>query len=299
LSGAAGPARSWLPEFVLLGALWGASFLFTRISVAEFGAIPMAFVRVLIGALFLLPVLLWRGQGTALCQHWGKTMAIGTINSGLPFACFAYALLTISTGLSAILNATAPLFGALVAWCWLKDRLSPLQALGLLIGFGGVVLLAWDEARVDPQGALWAIAACLLATLCYGLSANFTKRWFGAVPPLTTACGSQIGAALGLLLPALWLWPARTPSLQAWSAALAAGVFCTGIAYILYFRLIASAGPARAMAVTYLLPVFAILYGSLLLDEAVTLWMLLCGAVIVFGTALSTGALGRSLKPSR
>ena len=285
---------TWLAEFLLLASLWGASFLFMRIAVPEFGALALAFMRVSIGMLFLLPVLMWQGQWPALRQHWKRAMAIGMLNSGIPFALFAYSLLTISTGLSAILNATAPLFGALVAWFWLKDKLRASQALGLLIGFGGVLLLAWDEARINPGGSLWAIAACLLATLCYGYSANYAKRHFTGIPALATACGSQIGASLGLLLPALWLWPATMPSPKAWAATLAVGTFCTALAYILYFRLIAGGGAARAMSVTYLLPVFAIIYGMVFLGESVTPWMLGCGVVIVLGTALSTGAIGKA-----
>lgn len=285
---------TWLAEFLLLASLWGASFLFMRIAVPEFGALGLAFMRVSIAALILLPVLMWRGQWPALRRHWRPTMAMGMLNSGIPFALFAYSLLTISTGLSAILNATAPLFGALVAWFWLKDKLRASQALGLLIGFGGVLLLAWDEARINPGGSLWAIAACLLATLCYGFSANYAKRNFAGIPALTTACGSQIGASIGLLLPALWLWPATMPSPKAWSATLAVGTFCTALAYILYFRLIAGGGATRAMSVTYLIPVFAIIYGMLFLGESVTPWMLGCGAIIVLGTALSTGAIGKA-----
>ena len=133
--------------------------------------------------------------------------------------------------------------------------------------------------------------ACLLACLCYGISASFTKRYLTGIPPLVTATGSQIGATLGLALPALWLWPAKTPGLSAWLAVLAVGVVCTGVAYVLFFRLIANVGPAKALTVTFAVPVFAILYGGLFLGEALTPWMVGCGLVIVCGTALSTGLL--------
>jgi drug/metabolite transporter (DMT)-like permease len=121
------------------------------------------------------------------------------------------------------------------------------------------------------------------------------------LPPLVTAAGSQIGATLGLALPALWLWPARMPGSSAWLALLAVGVLCTGLAYIVFFRLIANAGPQRALSVTFLVPVFAVLYGVLFLAESVTLRMLLCAGVIVCGTALSTGLLrlGRGKNPAR
>lgn len=290
----AGP-KPWVTDFVLLAAIWGASFLFMRIGALEFGALPTAAVRVTIAALFLLPLVWLRGLLPELRKHWRRTFFIGLLNSGIPFACFSFALLSISTGLSAILNATVPMFGALIAWAWLSDKLTASRLLGLAIGFGGVALLAWDKASFTPDasGASsgWAVLACLLAVLCYGISASYTKRYLAGLPPLVTAAGSQIGATLGLALPALWLWPARMPGVSAWLALLVVGVVCTGIAYILFFRLIENAGPPRALSVTFLVPVFAVLYGVTFLGETVTPWMLGCAAVIVCGTALSTGLL--------
>lgn len=287
--------RGWLTDFVLLAAIWGASFLFMRVATVEFGALPTAALRVGVAALFLLPILLWKGLWPQLRQHGRRVLLVGVFNSGIPFACYAFALLSITTGLSAILNATVPLFGALVAWVWLKDRPGAARALGLVIGFAGVAMLAWDKASFKPDASgiapAWAVLACLLATLCYGVSASYAKRYLGGLPPLVTATGSQIGATLGLALPALWLWPARMPGAPAWLALLAVGVVCTGLAYVLYFRLIEQAGPARALAVTFVVPVFAVAYGVVLLGEAVTAWMVVCGAVIVLGTALSTGLL--------
>ena len=289
------PQKPWLVEFVLLAAIWGASFLFMRLGTVEFGALPTAGLRVAIAALFLLPILLWRGLGPQLMQHWKKIFLIGLFNSAVPFACYAFALQSIGTGLSSILNATVPLFGAVIAWLWLKDRPHRVRILGLVLGFLGVALLAWDKASFKPgasgMATGWAVLACLLACLCYGISASYTKRYLSGLPSLVTATGSQLGATLGLALPTLWLWPQRTPSATAWLALLAVGVLCTGVAYILYFRLIETVGPARSLTVTFLIPVFAVLYGVLFLSEAVSLWMLLCGAIIVCGTALSTGLL--------
>ena len=287
--------RRSLIDFILLAAIWGASFLFTRLGAVEFGALPTAAVRVAVASMFLLPLLLLRGQAPQLRRHWKPVFVVGVLNSGIPFACYSYALLSITTGLSAILNATAPLFGALVAWLWLKDRPTGSRVLGLAIGFAGVALLTWDKAsfKPDASGAApgWAVIACLLATFCYGLAASATKRYLSGVPALVTATGSQLGATLGLALPALWFWPAQMPSPHAWLSLVAVGVLCTGIAYVLYFRLIEQLGPARAVAVTFVVPVFAVFYGVLFLGESVTGWMLLCGLVIVFGTALSTGLL--------
>ena len=295
-SSAAPQQKPWLVDLVLLAAIWGASFLLMHLSAVAFGPLPTAAMRVAIAALFLLPLVCWRGLLPTLRQHLRKILLVGLLNSGIPFACFAFALLSITTGLSAILNATVPMFGALVAWVWLKDKPTLARVIGLLVGFAGVAMLAWDKAtfKPDASGAAapgWAVLACLLACVCYALAASYTKRYLTGIPPLVTAAGSQLGATLGLTVPAAVSWPAQPPGLTAWLALLLVGVLCTGVAYVLFFRLIENAGPPRALSVTFLVPVFAILYGAIFLGEKVTPWMLLCAAIIVSGTALSTGLL--------
>ena len=291
-AGAAVPHHAWLGEFILLASLWGASFLFMRLGAAEFGPLPTAGLRVLLATLFLWPILLHRGEWTQLRRHWRPVMLCGLINSAIPFALFAWAVMHIATGLASILNAAVPLFGALVAWLWLGDRINRLRWLGLALGLVGVALLAWRAPAgvgLKSGQAGWAIGACLLASTCYAVAASFARRYLQGIPPLATATGSQLGAALGLALPMWWAWPAQTPGLRAWAAVAGLAVLCTGIAFILYFRIINHAGPSRALAVTFLAPVFAVLYGALFLGETVTPWMLGCGVVIVCGTMLSTG----------
>jgi drug/metabolite transporter (DMT)-like permease len=295
--------RSWVVDFLLLAAIWGSSFLFTRMATVEFGPVPTAGLRVTVAAVSLLPLLLLRGLAPVLRRNWRMIFVVGLLNSAIPFICFAFALLAITTGLSSILNATVPLFGAVVAWLWLKDRPASSRILGLAIGFAGVALLAWDQASFKPDASgiapAWAVLACLLGTVCYGIAASATKRYLGGLPALVTATGSQVAAAITLALPTAWFWPARLPGVHAWIGVLMVGVACTGVAYVLYFRIIEQAGPARALAVTFVVPVFAVIYGALFLGESVTAWMLLCGGVIVCGTALSTGllALGRRVRP--
>ncbi len=299
MTGARGP-RAWVADFVLLAAVWGSSFLFMRMGALGFGPFATAFLRVAIAAVFLAPLLLWRGQWPALRQRWATVALVGTLNSALPFVFYAYAVTRIPTGLSSILNATVPLFGALVAWLWLRERPGRWRVLGLAVGFAGVALLAWGKASFMPlpgQDATgWAVLACLGATLCYGIAASAARRWLPGYPPLALAAGSQLGASAALLLPALWSWPAVLPGPAAWAALLAVGVLCTGIAYVLYFRLIDEAGPTRALAVTFVVPVFAVLYGVLFLGESVTPWMLGCALVILVGTGLSTGLLRPALR---
>jgi drug/metabolite transporter (DMT)-like permease len=188
------------------------------------------------------------------------------------------------------------LFGALIAWFWLGDKLNATRALGLALGFTGVVLLASDVPggiSFKPGGSGLAVAACLVATFCYGISGSFTKRYLQNVPSLVTTTGSLWGASLGLGIPALLTWPSEVPSLHAWTALGIAGLLCTALAYVLFFRLMARTGPARAMTVTYLIPVFANLFGVLFLDEVVTHWMMGCAVVIVAGTALASGLVQR------
>lgn len=285
-----------LLELVSLAALWGASFLFMRLGAADFGPVALAFVRVAAASLLLLPLLAYRQQMPALRAHWRTILVVGLTNSALPFMCFNYAALHINAGLSAVFNATSPLFGALFAWLWLKDRLDPPRIAGLLIGFGGVLWLVWDRAGFKPgaTGAaevVPAILACLAATVLYGFSASFTKRYLTGVPPMAVAAGSQAGAALCLAVPALVWWPAQMPGAEAWGHALVLAVACTALAYLLYFRLIANVGPANAISVTFLIPVFAVVWGGLFLGEKVDLTMALGCAVILLGTSLVTGVL--------
>lgn len=279
-------------ELVLLAALWGGSFLFMRIGAPEFGAVALVAVRVALAAAALLPLLALRGLGPDLRRHWRPIAVVGLVNSALPFVLYTYAALSITAGLSAVFNATAPLWGALVAWWWLGDRPTASRALGLAVGFAGVAWLAWDKASFKPGAGDTglAVVACLAATLCYGIGANYTKRRLSGVSPLAVAAGSQAAAALALAVPAALWWPAAAPSAAAWGAAAVLGVLCTGLAYLLYFRLIAHVGPARAIAVTYLIPLFGVLWGALFLGERVTPVMVLAGLVILAGTALATGA---------
>jgi drug/metabolite transporter (DMT)-like permease len=287
--------RRDLAELLLLGALWGASFLFMRLGAADFGPLALVFVRVAGAAAMLLPILLVRGEGPALRQHWRAIAVVGIVNSALPFLLYTMAALVLTAALMAVFNATAPIWGALVARLWLGDKLGPSRALGLAIGVAGVVGLSWGKADFKPglQGVSPAlgIAACLGASVLYGIGANVSRRYLAGVPPMAVAAGSQLSAALLLLVPAALAWPTIAPDAAAWASAGTLALACTGLAYVLYFRLIAHAGAANAISVTFLIPAFAMLWGWLFLAERPTLGMLLGCAVILLGTALSTGFL--------
>lgn len=281
-----------IAEMVALAALWGASFLFMRIAAPAFGPVALVALRVGGATLFLLPLLVARGRWRELVRHWRPIAAVGLFNSALPFLCFSYAALSINAGLSAVFNSATPLFAALIAWAWLADRMTPTRVLGLAIGFAGVVWIAWCRSRFDADGSAWAIAACVVATLSYGVAPSLAKRYLTGVPPLAIAAGSQLAATVFLVVPAFWYWPAATPAPQAWLTAAALAFFCTGLAYILYFRLIAHVGPANAVAVTYLVPVFAIAWGQLFLGETLSAPLIAGCAIVFVGTALATGVIG-------
>lgn len=290
-----------LSDLLLLAAIWGGSFLFMRMVVPAFGPVAMAFVRVAGAALLLLPLLLLRGQWPALRQHWRPMVVLGLTNSALPFLLFGYAAYTLPAGLAAIFNAATPLSTALIAWVWLGDPLTRWRSTGLALGFAGVAGLAAYKSletdslhglQVDTDTAL-AVAACLAATLMYGQAGSHAKRYLSGVPAMAMAAGTQTFAALALAVPALLSWPAVNPSLRDWALAAALAVLASGVAYMLYFRLITRIGPTGAASVTFLVPVFAALWGALVLGEAVTLPMLIGGAVILAGTALVIGLLPR------
>lgn len=280
-----------IAELFSLAALWGASFLLMRMGAGDFGPVALSGVRVTGATLLLLPILRARGQMGALRRHWRPIFVVGLTNSAIPFLCFSYAALSITGGMSAIFNSASPLFAAVIARLWLRDTLTPARMLGVAIGFAGVVYLAWEGANFKSGGAGWAIGACLVATLCYGWSPNYTKRRLTGVPPLAIAAGSQLGAAIVLALPALWWWPEHALSVTSWVTVGVLAFACTGLAYILYFRLIAHIGPTNAVAVTFLIPAFAVAWGWMFLAEEVTLHMAAGCTVILLGTALATGLL--------
>lgn len=280
-----------IADLLLLAALWGGSFLFMRIAAPAFGPVALIELRVAIGALCLLPMLAWRNGLGQLRPHAFPILVVGAINSALPFSLLAYAILSVTAGFAAILNSTVPLFAALVAYLWLNERLSRARIAGLAIGFAGVIVLVWGKVSFKAGGTGLAVIAALVAALLYGIASIYTQRRLRGVAPLAIATGSQIGAALLLLPFAWWLWPQRNPGSAVWLAALALGVVSTGFAYILYFRLIANVGPAKAVTVAFLIPMFGMLWGAMFLAEPVTLNMIGGCGVILLGTGLTTGLL--------
>ena len=280
-------------DFLLLAAIWGASFLCMRIAAPELGAIPVALLRCGIGAATLLVVLVGTGKLRSLGEHAASTGLIGVVNSAIPFVLLGYASVTLTAGITSVLNSLAPLWAAVVAYLWLGERLTRRQMLGLVCGVVGVMTLVSGSQREAPSSEtltiMLAFGAAVAATFCYGAGANLAKLRTPGVNPLVVATGSQLGATIALLVPGIARWPDTVPtSARLWAAVVVLGVVCTGLAYILFFRLVATVGATRTVAVTFVIPVFGIAWGMLLLGERLTPIMMLGAVIVVIGTVLTT-----------
>lgn len=274
-------------RLVVLSAIWGGSFLFLRIAAPVLGPVVLAALRAAFAALFLLIVALTLRRPLDASRHWKHFLILGLFNSALPFLLFSFAAQTLTASVMSILNATAPIWGAIIGAVWMRQSPSGKTVLGLLLGVAGVSLLVGgDQLSVQP-GATTAIAAALLAAFFYGIATNYAKT-ATAVEPFANAHGSMWAAAI-LIAPATPFSPLiASPGAGAMAAALALGVVCSGMAYLLYFRLIKDVGATSALTVTFLIPVFGVLWGSLFLSEAVR-WNTIVGAgIIIVGTALVT-----------
>lgn len=276
----------WLTplELTLLGAVWGASFLFMRVSAREFGALPLVEIRLALGALILLP-LLWRGRAHLTRAHVLPLIVISAINSAIPFSLFAWAAQRAPAGIGAITNATAVMFTALVAFAFYGEHISKRRALGLVAGFVGVVVLASGKTA---GGSVWSAAlAGTFAALLYGIGGNLVRRQLVGIPPGTVAAATLACASVLLAPFAIHAWPRAAIPPHSWASAVLLGVLCTGFAYLIYFRMIYRVGAPRAATVTYLIPLFGVIWAWIALGEPLTLTMAIAGALILGGVALS------------
>lgn len=283
-----------LVRLLCLAAIWGGSFLFMRVAAPELGAVWLAEGRVGLAALFLAVVGWHLRKRLQLAEHWRHYMTLGFFNSALPFLLFSYAAQTLSASLLSILNATAPIWGAMIAAFWTRAPLARKTLLGLLLGVAGVALLVgFDRVALRP-GAPLAIAAALAAAFCYGIAATYARSARSA-DPFSNAHGSMWAATL-LILPLVSIVPpSGSVDETVVVAVLALGVVCSGVAYLLYFRLIQDLGAPSALTVTFLIPMFGVFWGHLFLDEVVGWYTLAGSLVVIAGTALVTGFSPREL----
>lgn len=290
-------ARS-VAELLLLSLVWGAAYLFTRAAVPAFGPLPLVALRFAIASCLLLPVVAWTGNLPVLGRHKLRFAILGIAFTALPFLLISHAAQTLNAGLLAILNATAPMFGAIVGWLWLGERIGPARTLGLVVGFTGVAVLVWGRAML-ADGALVAVALMLLVSLSWGFAANYARAKLQAIDPVVVAAGNTLMAALIAVPLALPLWPAEPPSTRAWLEVVFLGVLSSGAGMLLYFRLLRRLGTVPTMSVTFLSPVVAVVSGAFYLGEPITLQTVVGGAIVLVGTALVLGLLGQGPAPRR
>ncbi len=271
---------------IFLAAIWGSSFMLMRATAESFGPIALITVRIGVAALFLSMFLLTKTRREEFIQHWRTLAWVGITNSALPFCFLAYASLTLSGGNVSILNAMTPVFTALIAHIWLKDRMTMLQFIGLVISIAGLLVLVWDKVSFTFE-SLWPILAGITAPLFYGIASNGTKKYLSDVTPLTATAGSLFFASLFMLLIVPFFLPDFTGiSNTDWIYAIILGLVCTALAYLIFFKLIHNIGPSRAVSVTFLVPIFAFIWGYLVLNEVVTLRMWGATVIILVGMSL-------------
>lgn len=291
-------------ELCALALLWGSAYLFIRSAVPEFGPVPLVALRLAISALCLAPLLLVDRseagstlRGVAALRAGLRPLLVqGAFLSALPFVLLAWAALTMSAGLTAILTATSPLFAAIVARLWLRERIGPMRTLGLAVGFAGVVVLVWGTAALRPGAGILALGAMMASSVLWGIGGHYTRVRLSGLSPVAISVGTLAVSATVLAPFAVLTWPAQPPSLRAWLEVAMLGVVSSGAGFLLYYRLVRNIGAVRATSVTFLNPPVALIGGALYLGEPVTLQMIAGAAVILAGTALVLGLVGRRVR---
>jgi len=274
-------------RWLLLATLWSLQFIFMRMTVPVFGATPVAEGRALFAALFLVPWVVWVvRERIGLLEHWKDYLVIGLVNNVLPFLCFNFAATALPAGYLATINGTVPLWTAIFAAPMLRERLGAGRIVGFALGIAGVTLIVnLGPVALDARTLLAALVAVAGAAL-WAVAGVMIKQRTGRLPPMSLAAGSIVFAAL--VMTPFW---AQVPAPATWTPQAAAGLvalgaLCTGLAYLPFFTLVRDIGPSRTLTVALAVPVLGILWGWLLLDEAVTLPMLAGAALVVAALAL-------------
>ncbi|MGB0135405.1 DMT family transporter [Dokdonella sp.] len=287
-------STSSLIRLILLGMIWGASFLFQRITVPEVGAGFTAAVRLALAATMLVILLRILGRSLDLRRRWKDWLLLGTMSAAIPFLCFAYAARSLPAGYMAVINATVPLFTVLMLWAGSRSRPSWSKRIGVVVGLVGVAVMArYGSIGLNTQ-TIVAFGLCFIASALYAYSSIFIRQHHADMNPLVLAGSSQLGAAVAILPLGLWSLPTVMPSTSVILSLLVLGLVCTGLAYILYFRLLSDIGSEKAVTNTFLVPVFAQLWGALFLQEHLSL-----AGAIGFALVLLAVALVLEIKPWR
>jgi drug/metabolite transporter (DMT)-like permease len=275
-----------------LAAIWGASFLFIKVAVEELEPGVVVFGRVLVGTLALLPavpfLIGWRRLVTELRKHAVPLLVLALFNASVPFWLLAWSEKRLDSGLAAVLQASTPLFTALLAFGFSHgDRVTGARLVGVVVGFLGVVLLVGAQ----PSGDVLSAFAVLLTALCYAGAALYAGKRMADTQPIVTSLGTLAIATLTTLPFGIAQWPDHNPGWKAIGSVIALGALGLSIAYLLYFGLIAGAGAQYAVLVTYLVPALALGYGAIFLDEHITASSVGGLVLILAGVALGTGTL--------
>lgn len=286
---------------IVLGAIWGASFLFIREAAHDFGPIALMFIRVFVAAIILLPIapLVMRANKDTpvrLMTHWRAFLVMGAFNSAIPFTLIAFSELTITASLASILNSLTPLCTAIVAAIWVGERLTPQKLLGAVLGIVGVgVLFGGSPLEMTPAFII-AVVASILAALCYGIGTVYASQHIKGIPGIQASIGQLFAASILLALPTAVTVPDHPPSMLAIANLTALIVLSTSFAYLIYFYLLANVGPTRTASVTFLVPVFGTIWGILFLREPFSWGMLLGMTIILLSVGLVLGARFRKAK---
>jgi drug/metabolite transporter (DMT)-like permease len=273
----------------LLGAIWGGSFVLIRLAAPDMGVVPMTATRVMMAALFMLGFILWRDGGRLLMRQGRHVFILGLLNTAIPFCMMSYATVALNVNTASILNATVPVWGMIISVIWVKNKPDALRILGVFTALCGVAILVSGKPDFTFGTALIPTLSALGATFLYAFSAHYTRRFLPDADPMTLTAGSLISAAVALLPLGLWFWPDHAVAAASWFYVACLAMVATVFAYFIYFKILKEAGADRVVLVTYLIPVFAMLWAALFLQEHLTLQMALGGSVSIIGTALAAG----------
>jgi drug/metabolite transporter (DMT)-like permease len=277
--------------FILLAAIWGAGFMFIRIAAPAFGSMPLSFVRVTIGALALGAICLLMRRPRLTGAHLWWSLGIGLVSPALPFALFAYALQTLPAGYGSVLNATVPFWGVAIGALYFKEKIAVSKLIALCVAVLGLAVMLGLGTLPVNEASIKAALACILANLIYSIAGYLSKYKLAGADSFGQSLGALLGSSVVLLPLAWWFWPEIMPSAGDWGAVAVLGIFCSALAYVLYFWLIANAGVIYSMSVTLLIPVFGVLAGAVFLGERLTLLSGLGGLVTLLATAVVIGVL--------
>lgn len=273
---------------LLLAALWGASFLFIRVASPAVGPVLLVDMRVLIAGIVLVVYAMATGRRLHILHRWRQYLLLGAVNAAIPFCLISTAELRLDASLAAIVNAMTPLFTVVVAFAWMGDPFTKRKLSGVLLGIVGVTVLVGWRSGQSSGVAVGSLCLSLAAALSYGIGGVFVSRGFKGEKALDLAVGQQLAAGVMLLPAALLLLPSRVPAPEVIFSLLGLAVLSTALAYLIYFRLIASVGAVKTLTVTFLVPLFGLLWARLFLHEAIGPGALLGLLIILSSVALVT-----------